>query len=362
MKVVHVETGRRFYGGAQQVIYLLQGLTSCHIDCLLVCPPGSGIDVAARSSGIAVENLDCAGDLDLAFARRLRRLLMDMQPDLAHCHSRRGADLLGGYAAAMAGVPALVSRRVDSAESRAMAALRYRPFRRVIAISENVAAALTSSGLQQERLEIIRSAVPVGPVTTPAAREVLCRDFGIADDEVAIAMVAQMIPRKGHRSLMDVIPNLRDTIPRVRVVLFGEGPLESKLRGLAQHLHLGDALQFAGFRGDLDEFLGAFDILVHPASQEGLGVAMLKAAAAGIPVVAFDVAGAREAVVHGQTGLLVPPGDLRMLQRTLAVLAAEPDTRRAMGEAGRDRMLREFAVETMVEQHIELYEDVLADL
>lgn len=361
MKVVHVETGRRFYGGAQQVMYLLQGLTACHIDCLLICPPGSGIDAAARKAGIAVENVDCAGDLDLGFARRLRSSLRRVRPDLVHCHSRRGADVLGGYAAAMSHVPALVTRRVDSIESRAIAYMRYRPFRKVIAISENVAAALIDSGLRQERLEIIRSAVDVGQVPDSVDRGVLQREFGVADDEVAIAMVAQMIPRKGHRSLMDVIPNLRDTNPKFRVVLFGDGPLDGKLRGLAKQLNLDYTLQFAGFRDDLDGMLGAFDILVHPARKEGLGVAMLKAAAAGVPVVAFDVAGAREAVVHCRTGLLVPPRDLRMLQKALAVLIDEPDTRQAMGRAGRERMRMEFTVETMVEQHIELYEAVLDD-
>ena len=65
MKIVHVETGRHWYGGPQQVIYLCEGLADRGIDNLLVCPPGSAVGEAARSSGIAVANLDCAGDLDM---------------------------------------------------------------------------------------------------------------------------------------------------------------------------------------------------------------------------------------------------------------------------------------------------------
>ena len=76
MKILHVETGRHLYGGAQQVIYLAKGLGERDIDNTLVCSPGSGIDVAARDAGLAVANLNCAGDHDLAFAFRLRQLIL----------------------------------------------------------------------------------------------------------------------------------------------------------------------------------------------------------------------------------------------------------------------------------------------
>ena len=86
---------------------------------------------------------------------------------------------------------------------------------------------------------------------------------------------------------------------------------------------------------------------------------MLKAAAAGVPVLAFDNAGSREAVVHGKTGVLVPSGDVATLQKAIAVLIDETEMRIEFGKAGRERMKNEFSVETMVERHIELYESVI---
>jgi hypothetical protein len=132
MKILHVETGRHLYGGPQQVIYLIKALSDLGHDSTLVCPPGSGIDSAARTAGISVRNLFCAGDLDLPFAYRLAQYIAESKPDIVHCHSRRGADILGGLAASFADVPAVVSRRVDNTEMRLVAALRYRPFRKVI--------------------------------------------------------------------------------------------------------------------------------------------------------------------------------------------------------------------------------------
>jgi hypothetical protein len=142
MKIVHVETGRHFYGGAQQVIWLIEGLAARGIENLLVCPPDSEIDKIARSASIPVQNLGCSGDLDLKFAWRLAKLAGSAKPDVVHCHSRRGADFLGGHALALKGIPAVLSRRVDHTEPGFLAKWRYRPFRKVIAISENIAAVL----------------------------------------------------------------------------------------------------------------------------------------------------------------------------------------------------------------------------
>lgn len=359
MKIMHVETGRHFYGGAQQVIWLIGGLAARGMENLLVCPPGSGIDRIARRAGISVRNLPCTGDLDLAFAVKLGRLARREKPDVVHCHSRRGADFLGGRALALAGVPAVLSRRVDNTEPGWLARWRYRPFRRVIAISENIATVLRNAGIDPRRIVTIRSAVDIDSIAIEPDCDAFRREFSLGDGDFVIAVIAQLIARKGHRYLFDVIPRLRETHPDLRVILFGSGPREAELKALAHTLHLGGTLQFAGFREDLDDYLACVNLLVHPALREGLGVAMLKAAAAGVPVIAFDTPGAREAVLHGTTGVLVPAKDVRKLQKAISLLVEETEMRRELGEAGRKRMKDDFAVDTMAIRHMELYESVL---
>jgi glycosyltransferase involved in cell wall biosynthesis len=253
MKIVHVETGRHFYGGAQQVLWLLEGLAARGVDNLLVCPPGSGIDKAARDAGIPVRNLGCTGDLDLRFAWQLGQLARGERPDIVHCHSRRGADFLGGQAIALTGIPAVLSRRVDHTESGWLARSRYRPFRKVIAISEHIATVLVDGGIDPEKLAIIRSAVDLDRINASPDCGAFRNEFEIDDGDFVIAVIAQFIPRKGHRYLFDVIPNLRDIHPNVRVILFGSGPGEADLRELANRLNLFGTLQFAGFREDLDD-------------------------------------------------------------------------------------------------------------
>ena len=359
MKILHVETGRHLYGGPQQVVYLVAALLGRGHECTLVCPPGSGIDTAARDAGIPVRNLFCAGDLDLPFAYRLAQYLQSSKPDIVHCHSRRGADMLGGLAASFSDIPAVVSRRVDNTEMRLMTALRYRPFKKIIAISNAIAEVLRKHDVDDARIEVIRSAVDTGQYEHAPDRDALRAEFGIPDGVFVMAAAGQLIPRKGHRYLLQAVANLKHHHPDFRLVIFGDGYLGNQLRAQAATLNLGDVVQFAGFRDDLDAYLPCFDLFAHPALAEGLGVATLKAAAAAVPVVAYAAGGLVEAVDHGETGLLVTPESIDELQDAIATLMDDAEQRQRMGAAGRKRMQNEFSIDTMADKHVALYETML---
>ncbi len=347
-------------GGPQQVIYLIDALAARGHENILVCPPDSGIDTVAREHGLRVQNLFCAGDLDLPFAYRLTQFIRDENPDLVHCHSRRGADMLGGIAASFADVPAVVSRRVDNTELRLVAGLRYRSFARVIAISEAIARVLRERGIEEDRIEVIRSAVDAAAFAARPDCSEMRREFGIPDGVFTMAAAGQLIPRKGHRFLLEAARELKATHPDFRLIIFGEGYLNTQLREQAASLGLGDVVQFAGYRDDLDSFINCFDLFVHPASAEGLGVATLKAQAAGVPVIACDAGGVAEAVEHEVSGLLVPPENAAALCEAIATLMDDGTRRAGMSAAGRARMQKEFSIDTMADRHVALYEAVLA--
>ena len=358
MKILHVETGRHFLGGPQQVVYLINALRERGHDNILVCPSDSGIDSVARQAGIRVQNLFCAGDLDLPFAYRLSQLLKEQAPDIVHCHSRRGADFLGGLATSYADIPAVMSRRVDHTEIRLLAALRYKPFKKIIAISEAIASVLREHHVEAERITVIRSAVDAAAFSRKPDYELFRSEFGIDEGMIAIAAAGQLIPRKGHRYLLQAAAALKDRYPNFRLVIFGDGYLNNQLRAQAVSLGLDSVVQFAGFRDDLDDFVGCFDLFAHPALTEGLGVVALKAAAAGVPVVGFDAGGMPEAVDNGKTGVLVTPESVDELQAAIATLIDSEPLRREFGEAGRARMKNEFSIAAMTDKHLELYESL----
>ena len=359
MKIAHVENGRHLYGGAQQVLYIAAGLAGHGVDSFVVCTPDSAIAPLAREHGIRVAEVPCAGDADLRFVWRLRRLLAEERPDIVHCHSRRGADFMGGQAAAMAGIPAIVSRRVATVESGMLAALRYRKFRHVIAISEAIEQILLDAGVARDKLSMIRSAVDAERFANPAPRSEFCREFGVDPAATIVICAGQLIPRKGHQHLMTALAALKPRYPALRVLLFGKGAGEAEEHTRVSALGLEDIVSFEGFRDDLDAWMGGADLLVHPALSEGLGVTVLKAQASGVAVIASAVDGLREVVVHGETGLLVPPADPAALTDAMATLIDDTELRERYAEAARERVMNDFSIPPMVMAHLRLYESIL---
>lgn len=359
MKVLHVESGKHLYGGARQLVYLLAGLQERGIDSVLVCPPGSAIAEAAGRHCRRVHALPMGGDHDLPFIWRLLRVIREERPDLVHLHSRRGADTLGGIAARLAGVGTVLSRRVDNPEPPFLVRWKYRLYDRVITISQGIAEVLLKEGLPPEKLVCVRSAVDVEAFQGRGDKAWFRRTFNLAEGDLVMAVVAQLIPRKGHRFLLQAMPGLIAEFPRLKLLIFGQGPLEAELRRRIAELGMEDQVIMAGFRRDLPAILPCLDLLVHPALMEGLGIALLQAASAGLPIVAVDAGGMPEAVEPGVNGRLVPGGSAEALGEALRALLADGELRRRMGAAGREKMRREFSVEAMVEGNLKVYRELL---
>lgn len=358
MRVLHVEGGSRLYGGAQQVLYLLEGLAARGHANLLACPKGCAL-AAAASPFAEVLGLPMRGDADVAMAWRLGGVISAVRPDLVHLHSRIGADVWGGIAARLAGVPVIHTRRVDNPEPRWLVAVKYRLHDRVVAISEGIGRVLLCEGLPPAKLRVVRSAVDWPRYAGPCDRPAVAARLGVPTDGLLVGVVAQLIPRKGHRFLLEALPPLISRYPRLRVLLFGQGPEEEALRRRIAETGLNDLVLLAGFRSDLDHILPCLDLLVHPATMEGLGVSLLQAASAGVPIIASDAGGIPEAVRDGENGLLVPPGDVAALGAALGRLLGDAELRRRLGEGGRAMMRREFSIDAMVEGNLAVYRELL---
>lgn len=359
MKILHVEAGKHYYGGARQVAYIIEGLQQRGVTNVLACPVGADI-AAAVGDTAEVHQIAMQGDADIGMAWRLVKLIRAVQPDIVHLHSRRGADSWGGLAARMTGTPCVLSRRVDNPESHWQVALKYRLYDHVITISEGIRHVLLAEGLPPQRVTCVRSAVDAAPYLEPVDRAAFRQEFGLPSTAIVIGMVAQLIPRKGHRYLIEAVQQLRATFPALRVLFFGKGPLQAELEQEIAQKQLTEIIRFAGFRNDLPQWLGGLDILAHPADMEGLGVSLLQASAAAVPIVTSRAGGLPEAVADNVSGLLIPPGDVPALTDALRRLLDDAELRRRLGEAGRARILAEFSIDAMVEGNLAVYRAVLA--
>lgn len=289
-----------------------------------------------------------------------RSLLQQLRPDLLSTHSSK-AGWVGRVAGRSLGLPTLFTAHgwaftegVPSGRSRIvlLAEKVVGPLAdRIITVSENDRRlALRHRLAAPERIVAIRNGMPN---VAPALRA------DPAAEPPRLVMVARFDPPKDQAMLLEALARLDGWAWSLDFV--GDGPRLEAARARAARLGLADRVRFLGDRRDVAERLAEAQVFVLATNWEGLPRSILEAMRAGLPVVASDVGGVREAVADGETGFLVPRGDAEALRDRLARLLADPALRRRMGEAGRRRYEAEFTFERMFEQTLAVYEAVLAE-
>ena len=192
----------------------------------------------------------------------------------------------------------------------------------------------------------------------PQARAALRRRYGLGDAPV-VTCVSRLVARKGQDQLLRVLPQLRARVPGTRLLLVGDGPDAARLRRLADAHGVAEHVVFTGSvpAAELPAHHAAGDVFALPCRTrgggldvEGLGIVLLEASASGLPVVAGDSGGAPETVREGVTGHVVGGRDTAALADALGGLLADPERARRLGTAGRDWMLRDWAMPALVQR------------
>lgn len=209
-----------------------------------------------------------------------------------------------------------------------------------------------------DRTSIRVIATGIGLPATPTTRQEARAALGVAEDVPVIGSIAGFIPVKGHLAMLDILAHVRADVPDVIAVLAGDGPCRSQVIDRAEALGLADAVRLPG---SVDPFstLPAFDVFLSASTTEGLPLAILEAMSQGVPVVATGVGAVPEAVVHGETGFVVAPGDVDGPAGRLGQLLEDPALARRMGDAGRRRFDAHHRIEHMAAAFHGLYHEVL---
>ncbi len=169
-------------------------------------------------------------------------------------------------------------------------------------------------------------------------------------------MAARLEARKGHLFLLQAVRRLLPRYPNLRVLLLGDGPLRAHLQWQVRSMGLEQVVWFLGHRTDLPRVLAATDISVLTSLWEGLPRVLVQSAAAGKPILTFDVEGAWEVVRDGTNGFIVPSRDVDAFTARLDTLLSDRERARRLGETGRDQVGEQWTVETMLERLDRLYQ------
>ncbi|HEX7124288.1 MAG TPA: glycosyltransferase [Thermodesulfobacteriota bacterium] len=362
MRVVHIASGDLWAGAEVQVFTLLDFLRrDPALDVHAVVLNDRELARRLREADVPVTVIDETRLGAVAILGRLVRTLRRLRPDVVHTH-RYKENILGGLAAAAAGVPAAVCTVHGLTE-------RYTGFAR---LKMDLYTALDHAVIRGRRQTVVavsadmarRLAPRIGPSICLIPNGIRLPEAVPADRPrwpagtpggVVLGTAARLVPVKGLDILLEAVRLLSDAVPDVRLLVVGDGPLRAPLEARAAALGLAGRTWFVGHRPDVPRWLAAMDVFVLPSLAEGLPMSLLEAMAGGRPVVASRVGGVPEVVRDGIEGRLVPPGDPRALADACLALATDADARAALGAAARRRVAEAFTIDATGPRYVALY-------
>ena len=352
-------------GGAEEhILTLLRGLNRQYFRLHLVCDPAI-VELMRPDIPADVEliSLSFNKPSDWASALRFSRILRNRAIDILHSHvfwSSMFASPVGYFCR----VPVIVETphireawRKGWRASFVIDRWVAKCVDRYIAVSEaNARYLIQEKRIPATKVHTIRNGSNMRryhPHQMAPKLEKTRLGFGEADP--VLLVIGRLAPQKGHKVLIQAMAAVRKEFPQVRLICLGDGILKSELQEMTSSLGLQSAVRFVGRQNNVEEWLALSDISVLPSFYEGLPLSAIESLAAEIPVVATAVDGTPEIVVHGKTGLTVPPGDSQQLAQAICTLLRLPDLRRQFGTAGRKWVLQEFTEEQQIRQTESLY-------
>ena len=366
MKVIHLISGGDT-GGARTHVYSLLKYLGQIIDVQLVCFRGGDFADGAAALGIPTMVL---GKGFLANLGALKRIIRDGEYDIVHCHGSM-ANVMGAMLRPSVHVPVISTVHSDyrldylgrpfaravygTLNTWALHQLDYR-----VCVSDPIRQRLIDRGFEPNRLFSIYNGLDFSHVVPKTDRAAYFAQFGytVHEGDVIAGIAARLDPVKDIPTLLRAVALAKKACPQLRLAIAGDGKERKKLEALTKELNLEDSVFFLGWVNDLDSFYGALDINTLSSVSEAFPYALPEGARAHLATVASNVGGVPAIIEHGVTGLLIEPGDVRMLAAYLARYALDENYRREMGEALYRRGKADFSEEATGLRQLEIYHAV----
>lgn len=347
-----------------------------------ISSPDGDLAQFAAEEGVAVHGIEMARSItplrDLLSLARMVRTLRRIRPVLVHAHTPKGG-FLGMLGALLARVPVRVytirGLRMATATGFKRRLLKWteiiscRCAHRVLAVSPSIRDEAIHEGLcPPEKIRVLGQGSGNGvdarncfdPLRHANQRKTIRQRHAIPDDAPVVGFVGRIVRDKGMVELAAAWRTLREQFPSLHLLLVGPFELEDPVPADVEDLFRTDPrIHCVGRVQQTAPYYATMDVCVLPSYREGLGMALLEAAAMEVPGVATEISGCVDAVQNNVTGLLVPPRDAASLAEALATYLRSPQLRRQHGAAGRARVLRDFHPEAVQQAICEQYLSLL---
>ena len=381
LKIVHVIT-RLIVGGAQEnTILTCEGQHRRGHDVTLITGPSTGPEGSlmqrADEGGYRViveESLirNAHPIMDVRAYQRLKKLCLQLQPDIIHTHSSK-AGIVGRVAAWNCKVPVVVhtihglafhpyQSKLTNAAWIALERFAARRCHKIVCVADAMTRQALACGVgKPEQFITVYSGMDIQPFLSAAHQRAEARaGLGIADDRIVMGTIARLQPLKGHDDLLAIAAELFAAQPRLTFLWIGDGKFQARIREKIRNAGWEDRFILTGLipPAQVPKLIPAMDMMVHPSYREGLPRVVAQGMLEAIPAIAYNCDGANEVCINGHSGILVEPGDLGGLRNAILQLSQNAELRGVMGLKGKVLAAARFDANIMVDSLLDIYQKV----
>jgi glycosyltransferase involved in cell wall biosynthesis len=369
LKILQISSAQSLGGGERHLADLVNGLVERGHEVHVALRPNSPLIDELRQSTqkdvaeITFTTLPLRNSLDAFSARSLSTLVRRNQIQIVHAHMARDYPLAAYAARGNKSARLIVTRHVLFPLGR-LHRITFSKAARIIAVSEAVAAQVRADKVAApERISVVLNGIDARKFEVACDRfnrERFLAAWGLPDNTLLIGTVGELTPLKGHEEFLRAAAEVRKQFPSSHFIIAGtdssrENKNRAVLEQMMKELKLTDHVRLVGWVEDLPQLYCALDVFVSASHTESFGLAITEAMASGTPVVATETEGAREIIQAGETGLMVPVGNVAALASSIRELLGDEKKRVQLGTSAQQAVAAQFSVARMVEETEEIY-------
>ena len=300
------------------------------------------------------------GELDIVSSIRIAGFARKIDAKIIHCHTA-GAHSLALLSRILRRAKLVVTRRVDFPLKGGKASVwKYRKADHLIAISTKIYDVLLNSGIPEKNLTLVPSGVLLSDAVDKDRTSKILSELQISSEDNIIGTIAAMVGHKDYYTLLRAFSEVVSEIPNVVLLALGEGDDLPQIQTFAKETGVDDRVKFLGFREDVGDFFGLFDVYVQASKMEGLCSTIIEAMYHKLPIAATSAGGIPDLIEHNVTGLLSPPQNPELLAENILKLLKNPQEYRHLREAAHLKS-KLFSAENMVSKTEEVYIKLLKE-
>lgn len=360
MNILHYNTMPGWRGGEQQGLYLIEGLNRYPVTQYSMGLPDNAFLERTAPFVKQAFPMPSRGELNPSVVFSLIKVIKKEKINIVHTHTTHAHSLALQAKHFYNNFTLIIHRRVDFAiKNNALSLYKYKSEKvdKIIAVSECIKQLLIGQGVPADKIELIYDGVNPDRLKADHAvtKKKIRNDYGIDPETLIFGNIAALTGNKDHITLLRALHILMQEGIGFKLFILGDGEEKENILKEAKQLGLEHHLILPGYRTDLENFMGAFDIYVNSSQNEGLGTSIIDALANGIPVVATHAGGVPEILGESEFGLLVEKKNPHALAEGIKRMIKEPLLKESYEKKGRARA-DQFSVESMVKKSYNLYQ------